>query len=167
MASSGLGVCSNVCRSDTGCSASGQLCCPTSCGGRVCVQGDLVPYYPVPPTCPTPTSRTALTSNCSSAQSCRSDGSCPFGQLCCNIGCGRVCVAGQFSQSCAVVLGEIRAAGIHPPPGYYTPMCASDSSGKFNATQCTEGLCWCVDINSGRPVSSYYPRGVFPQCQCK
>jgi len=163
-----LGACVISCRSDEECSGTdGQLCCSTGCGGRVCTVGDRVPYYPVPPTCPAYTTLATRTVNCSMRRSCSAGSACPDGQLCCTTECGRVCEAGQYVNQCEVVLGEIRSAGIRPPPGYYTPMCASDNHSRFNATQCTEGLCWCVNVQSGRPVSSYYPRGVFPECRCE
>ncbi len=157
------GICAITCSSDSGC-RDGELCCRSSCSGRVCSTASNIPYYPVPRTCPVSSLITSIR-NCSAVRSCRNNTDCAYNQACCSSECGRVCKATSNNYPCSSVLNEIRVAGVTPPPGYYTPQCDSNS-GRFSATQCsTDGNCWCVDVNTGRPVSSYYPRGYRPSCQ--
>lgn len=68
---------------------------------------------------------------------------------------------------CFTVREKISAAlgrEVTSHPEVYVPTCTIN--GRFNQIQCntSTGLCWCVNVQSGRPVSSYSPHGTRPQC---
>lgn len=46
--------------------------------------------------------------------------------------------------------------------GVYHPMC--NDEGQFEAMQCAEGICWCVDKDSGEEVLGSAKRGQLPIC---
>lgn len=152
------------CSSDRDCSE-GQMCCSNPCGGRACVDPDQVPYYAVPRECPSADSRGG-TGNCTTRRpSCTDDSVCAENQLCCpNGNCGSFCVNGvESSQPCSVVRGLLLVGG-RARPGAFVPAC--QDNGKFAPTQFygSTGYSWCVNVETGQPVSGFYPRGTTAQC---
>ena len=144
--------------------ANGQLCCTKSCG-NVCSTPEFVPYYPVAPVCPSPTFSLRPDICPLSDVQCMNNSGCRGDHLCCRSRCGRICQKGVLSSiPCFMVTESIGAYQSLQPPGYYTPSCQTD--GTFMPIQCnpSTNLCWCVDIKTGKPVSSYYRRGVTPTC---
>lgn len=158
-------ICQHFCTSNRNCSGD-QLCCTNSCGS-LCMDPTFVPFYAVPRVCPTATLE-GLVGTCSlTDESCGDNSECDGGELCCNNRCGRTCQDAVNSRiPCFTVREAILAAigGGIPPRGLYIPSCLSD--GVFEPIQCNNstGLCWCADVRSGRPLTSYSPRGSRPQC---
>ena len=154
------GRCAESCSSNMDCSG-GQMCCASACG-RTCVDPDRVPYYSVPLECP---SAKLLGERCEANQrSCTDDSVCAQNQLCCQNGaCGRYCVNAVDSRQPCFAVRELVLRG-SARPGAFVPMC--QSNGNFNATQFhgSTGLSWCVNVQTGYPVSSFYPRGSIAQC---
>lgn len=150
----------DTCSFDTDC-MEGELCCTSSCGQR-CSLGDRVPYYPVPLECPT-TQFSELVGTCDITQrSCTDNSACGANQLCCqNGGCGRYCSNAVSSAQPCFAVREMFTAAI---PGAYVPTCQDD--GRFAAVQFhgSTGYSWCVNVQTGYPISSFYPRGSHPQC---
>lgn len=52
----------------------------------------------------------------------------------------------------------------NPKAGIFVPNCTPE--GKWNRAQCHDatGYCWCVEENSGRPISGTSTHGVGPKC---
>lgn len=160
-------ICVQSCRSNSDCDGD-ALCCPNSCGLATCADPTLIPYYGVPSVCPS-TSLQDLFGTCLVTDlSCTANSECEDGKLCCRDRCGRTCQdAVRSAHPCFAVTELIRSVFSPtnpPPPGYYVPTC--QDSGLFNVIQCSSSsdVCWCADIQTGRPLSSYYPRGITPQC---
>ena len=154
--------CPPRCTSNQDCTG-GQMCCSNACGGRDCVDPDLVPYYAVPRECP------RSTGQCTTRRpSCTDDSTCAANQLCCRNGnCGSFCMdAIESSQPCSTVRGLLLAGG-HARPGAFVPAC--QDNGMYSPTQFhgSTGFSWCVNIQTGQPVSGYYPRGTIAQCPSK
>lgn len=83
------------------------------------------------------------------APRCRAGG-CQEGEACCDTGCGSMtCTAGVPSTPICLRLRE-QATGLI---GAFQPSCEED--GSFSEMQChgSTGYCWCVDVESGQPVS--------------
>jgi hypothetical protein len=148
------------CSLDEDCQA-GQMCCSNGCT-RVCVVPDSIPYYSVPLECPAPTVPDFV-STCDI--SCTDNSACGNNQLCCqNGGCGRHCTAAvQSTQPCFAVR-ELLTSGARAPPGAFVPACQDD--GTFSPSQFhgSTGFSWCVNVQTGYPISPLYPRGATPQC---
>ena len=151
--------CPSGCSSNQDCTTMDQMCCSNACGGQDCVDPDLVPYYAVPRECP------SSTVNCTTRRpSCTDDSSCAANQLCCRNNCGHFCVdAVESSQPCSAVRGQLLMGG-HARPGAFVPAC--QTNGKYSPTQIhgSTGYSWCVNVETGQPVSGYYPRGTVAQC---
>lgn len=84
---------------------------------------------------------------------CTAEGNeCRDGQLCCNSGCGRICMTGVSQQPlCRVLSRRSQQAGLI---GAFQPACELD--GSFSELQChgSTGYCWCVDVQTGQPVTN-------------
>ncbi len=152
--------CPTACSSNQDCTG-GQMCCSSGCGGRGCIDPDRVPYYEVPRQCP----REGNASCTTRRPSCTDDSVCAANQLCCQVGnCGRFCVAGvESSQPCLAVRERLLVGG-KARPGAYVPAC--QDNGLFAPTQFhgSTGYSWCVNVETGYPVSAFYPRGITAQC---
>ena len=149
------------CRSD-------QLCCSNGCG-TVCTTPTLIPYYNIPLVCPSFRFGPLLQVCSRTAARCSEDNQCRDDQLCCRTECGRICQnATQSTTPCFTVAERIREGLVGSAPSlisnYFIPTCQAD--GTFTPLQCNHvtGLCWCVNINTGQPVSSYYSQGIHPTC---
>lgn len=83
---------------------------------------------------------------------CRS-GECGGGQMCCDSGCGStICSDGvPITPACPVMRRQADERGLI---GGFRPSCEED--GSFSEVQChgSTGYCWCVDVESGQPVSN-------------
>lgn len=149
-----VGTCAEECTSDDDCS-SGQLCCSNGCG-HTCIEATRTPYYALPtdPMCPPVNDDFAGTCD----ERCANDSECSTGEMCCSNGCGHVCMAPL--SACKAVLHTVSNQSLI---GSYQPQC--DEDGGFSRVQChgSTGYCWCVDPESGRPVSDNI-RFKEPQC---
>lgn len=156
------GICQHSCSSDGDCT-DGLKCCSNGCGST-CTTPDRVPYYSVPQECPS----NQMTDTCDSPlDTCTGDSDCGANQLCCQRGgCGgRYCTHGVAStQPCFSVR---RLFPTVTPPGAFIPACQDD--GSFVSTQHlgSTDLSWCVDVQTGYPVSPFSSRGSTPQCNSK
>lgn len=77
---------------------------------------------------------------------------CRAGQLCCDTGCGHTCVAGvPIHPICRTMAQRSQEAGLI---GAFQPSCEED--GRFSELQChgSTGFCWCVDVETGQPVTN-------------
>lgn len=158
-------ICVQSCTSNLDCRGE-RLCCPYSCATQ-CMDPTFIPFYAIPRVCPAATLEGFLGSCDLTETPCDVNSDCDGEELCCSTRCGRVCQDATTSRvPCFTVREEISAAlgSIVPPPGMYIPTCLSD--GQFDPIQCSmsTGLCWCADVQSGRPLSSYSPHGTRPQC---
>ncbi len=92
---------------------------------------------------------------------CDSDDNCTSGTICCENGCGQTCVTGnRFQILCPSILRQSMQSD---RLGMFRPECQDD--GTFSPVQChgSTGYCWCVDIDSGQPISEGV-RGERPVC---
>ena len=149
------GTCSEDCRSDNDC-PSGQLCCSNGCGGHSCVSAERTPYYSPPNGSRCPLVDDNVAGTCE--ERCTNDSDCSGGEVCCSNGCGHVCMP-PLSTCQAVLLTASNRSLI----GSYQPQC--DQDGNFSRVQChgSTGYCWCVDPESGKPVTEQV-RFKQPQC---
>ena len=97
------------------------------------------------------------------ADLCRA-GECESGELCCSSGCGSMaCTAGVPIQPiCRSMSRQAQQLGLI---GAFQPSCEED--GSFSELQChgSTGYCWCVDVQTGQPVSNG-TRGGTPCTRC-
>ena len=151
-----IGLCVEACDNCN----SDQLCCSNGCG-RVCTLSDVIPYYDTPLVCPDLDSDVFATCQ----QECNSDSDCSSGaDLCCSNGCGTACVSGVSAiEKCSAIVDLFSA--IETPLGAYVPQCRVD--GSFAPVQFHEAASWCVDSQTGQPLSGYYPIGTQPNCTCE
>lgn len=156
-----------ACSSDEECRPEGQMCCSNACGGRSCMTPNLVPYYQVPLECPT-NRMLDLVGTCNISQrSCTEDSACAANMLCCQTGgCGHYCTRPVSSaQPCYAVRELLRSgSSVGGTPGQFIPTCQND--GSFSPTQVhgSTGLSWCVNVQTGQPVSPFNPRGSTSTC---
>lgn len=94
------------------------------------------------------------------APPCR-PGQCGNGEVCCDNGCGfMTCTAGvPIMPICPTISRKVEQSGLI---GAFQPSCEED--GSFSEMQChgSTGYCWCVDVETGQPVSNG-TRGI-PSC---
>ncbi len=141
---------------DGDCIASSRVCdglldCSDHSDAENCSRGlDAVVYLQpsdIPRQCPDARNFPAVCD----APVCR-PGECPEGQLCCDTGCGSMtCSTGVPSRPiCPSMSEQPQLGGLI---GAFRPSCAED--GSFSEVQChgSTGYCWCVDVESGQPVS--------------
>ena len=155
------GICVQSCTTDNDCSGD-QLCCSNGCG-MTCTDPVAVPYYNIPPVCPQTDLLDQFGVCAITNQSCSNNSQCRDSELCCRSRCGKTCQrAVRSSTPCYTVNHQILPT--RRPPGMYVPACTND--GLFSPIQCraSTGFCWCVNVRTGQPTTSYYPRGVRPQC---
>lgn len=162
------GICTESCSSDQTC-AEGLKCCSNGCG-HSCTEPVRIPYYPIPQECPAP----RLTDSCTLPLAlipCSDDSVCA-GELCCQRGrCGRFCTEAVNSAQPCLALRQLllpgQMEGQGGIPGAYVPTC--QDAGTFAPTQFhgSTGFSWCVNIQTGYPTTSYFPRGVTAQCPSK
>ena len=82
--------------------------------------------------------------------SCSSNADCRAGEACCRSGCGMTCVVSlPVRPVCRSIARQRQQAGLL---GAFVPSCEED--GSFSEHQCRAGLCWCVDVETGQPVSN-------------
>lgn len=151
------GMCVQTCDSDSECNE-GEKCCSNGCG-HTCTTPVPIPY--VAPLLRCPATDPNMAGTCQ--QECDSHVNCSSGQLCCSNGCGFTCVAGeQLMSRCDGILEEQRNASLI---GAYLPQCEED--GSFSLLQChaSTGYCWCVNGQSGVPISDLV-RFEQPSCNC-
>ena len=75
---------------------------------------------------------------------------CREGQACCPTGCGIACTASiPVRPTCRSIARQVRQSGLL---GAFTPSCEED--GSFSERQCRERFCWCVDVQTGQPVTN-------------
>lgn len=77
---------------------------------------------------------------------------CEGGQLCCDTGCDSTCMTGLPIQPiCRTMVRRSQQAGLI---GAFEPSCEED--GSFSELQChgSTGFCWCVDVETGQPVTN-------------
>lgn len=92
---------------------------------------------------------------------CRTDSECGEGEMCCLSNCGRSCVKSiPVTPICRSKARQVQQTGLI---GAFQPSCQED--GSFSEMQCygSTGFCWCVDVETGQPVSNGI-RGA-PQCR--
>ena len=92
-----------------------------------------------------------------------SSGDCEEDSLCCETGCGGLlCNKGVIpSPLCAAV----KAKAMNESDGLlgaYIPQCEED--GSFSQTQCHEGMCWCVDTETGKAAGESVGPGTLLEC---
>ena len=149
------------CTTNNDCSED-QLCCSNG-SGMTCTDPVEVPYYNIPPVCPQMDSRDQSSVCVVVDQSCFDNSQCEDNELCCRNRCGKTCQEAVRSNTpCYTVNQQIIPT--RPLIGMYVPTCSDD--GLFSPVQCSgsTGFCWCVNVKTGQPTTSYYPRGVIPQC---
>ncbi len=162
------GICTQSCSSNINCTGE-QICCPNGCGTS-CRAAIEIPYYRIPPVCPETDLRDLFSICPITDQSCSRARDCSENQLCCRDICGQRCMdSARSSTPCYAVQDHILESviDISLAGDIYYPTCALD--GTFEPIQCntTTQMCWCVDMNTGRPVSSLFPPRVQPSCQGK
>jgi len=133
------GICSEECSNDDDCDAA-MMCCSNGCG-HVCTHPAVTPYHAPPYDCPVPDDDTAG----ACVEDCGSEGECPNGQQCCSNGCGHTC-----QGVCHLIQAKLSNQTLI---GAFIPECEDD--GGFSAIQChgSTGYCWCVDTQTGSPLS--------------
>lgn len=157
------GICSDSCSSDQPCQEN-YKCCSNGCG-HSCMLAERIPYYPIPLECPSPQH---YDPTCPPQQQACTDATvCADNQLCCQRGqCGRYCTeAVNSSQPCLALRHLLMPNGSQGGiPGAYVPSCQDD--GTFSPAQFhgSTGYSWCVNVQTGYPISPYSPRGVPAQC---
>ncbi len=149
-------TCSTPCSAD-------QTCC-----GNVCTTPERIPYYSIPSECPS-TDLSILIGACNATQRrCLDNSVCASNQLCCRSGAcgGKYCKdAVQSNQPCLAVRSFFPSGDeLGGIPGAYVPSCQTDGTFAPLQRHGSTGLSWCVNINTGTPVSSFYPRGSTAQC---
>ena len=164
-----LGLCTQQCVNDDSCEGD-QICCSNGCG-RSCTDPQRIPYYDIPHQCPDTGDSDLATGTCVFTNaSCLTADVCAENELCCQSGCGRRCTRSVFpSQPCFAITDQIVLPGdTRLPAGYYVPAC-DRNNGTFIPVQChpSTGYCWCVNTRTGQPTSSFYARGVRPNCTCE
>ena len=121
-----------------------------------------VPYISPPLSCPDIDANQLAT--CVIEEVCTEEGNgdCGEGKLCCSNGCGILCTDGTSpSPLCTAVKAkaENESNGLL---GAYIPSCEDD--GSFSQIQCHEGLCWCVDTESGMAITDSVQAGAELNC---
>ena len=153
-----VGICSDECTDDSDCENETK-CCSNGCG-HVCKVPVRIPYYDPPLECPDLSGNQnagICEEDCSDNTECTNEG-----ELCCSNGCGTACMeAVLVSPRCSAVRDQVLNGTALIGP--YIPQCEDD--GNFSPTQCwgSTGSCWCVDTQSGEPVSDMI-RFKEPQC---
>lgn len=145
-------TCVDDCSVDRDCK-DGFKCCDSGCG-HTCAVPVSIPYHTPPLACPAVSS--GMTGDCS--EEC-GNGCTKTGEICCSNGCGHACMQGVTPPPlCLRTRESILNRG---ESGQYIPQCEKD--GSFISHQCHSEYCWCVDPNSGVPVSDKI-RFQKPQC---
>lgn len=141
-----IGECDNFCQYDGDCNPH-QKCCRNGCRVRSCMDAVPVPipHIVLPRQCPEKFDPIIC-----DIQECTDTCDDPE-KICCQNECGsRVCVDGQLPPSpCSQVVANITDRG---RLGQFVPECSYED-GTFSALQCWSGSCWCVDKQSGKPIS--------------
>jgi hypothetical protein len=74
---------------------------------------------------------------------------CGEGEACCTTGCGMACVATiPVRPLCRSIVRQSRQMQLL---GAFVPSCEED--GSFSVQQCRDRYCWCVDTQTGQPVT--------------
>ena len=152
--------CKTNCQSHSDCSSS-LHCCYDGCGYS-CIQPTRIPYIQLPSPsaadgCPSPSS-VPCAKTTSSNVSCMDDGnSCSSSNMCCENSCSEaVCLSTVDSTPCfsatEIVLLSNSSLELL---GSYKPLCTTQ--GLFRGIQCHEHYCWCVETQSGKPLSDIVP----------
>lgn len=149
--------CNANCRSHSDCSSPLQ-CCYDGCGYS-CTQPSHIPYIHLPSSsaaggCPSPN----LVPCAKASGSCLDEGySCNGDSRCCENSCsGAVCLSTVDSTPCFTAVGiALLSNSSQELLGRYKPLCTTQ--GLFRGIQCHEHYCWCVEVQSGRPLSDIVP----------
>ncbi len=124
------------------------------------------PYVTPPISCPD--SNESMLGACVITSDCLDVGlgsteNCNEGSLCCETGCGGLlCNEGVHpSPLCSAVQAKVtnESNGLL---GAYIPQCEED--GSFSSPQCHEGMCWCVDVETGKALNESVGPGTPLQC---
>ena len=127
----------------------------------------LLPYYKVPSICPDRGLSDFFRECPQGVQSCINSSQCETGEVCCQSRCGRSCQRASSSDVPCFAIRELLEPSFPSyriaPTELFIPSCRPH--GMFDSLQCnTTGVCWCVNILTGQPVSPAYPRSITPLC---
>ena len=164
-----VNTCNDSCRP-------GQKCCSIGCS-RTCQNVTLVPYYPIPLTCPPRAVAVALSpDNTSCIRDCQLNSQCSYRELCCTYGCSSSCQPGQMpARPCSEllrrlagqtfeVMGRMDEARMSPVVDY---VLRCDDMGLFRRVQEGEGVKWCVNALTGAPTSDLVLNTSDISCPCE
>ena len=104
-------------------------------------------------------------------EQCTHDRNCTRKQMCCSNGCGHMCMEPvsppryEWFNKCVGACSDIVSRLGSPPPGKYVPQCNEDGSFSLLQLWGSTGLSWCVDRESGKALTGYFPRGQLAQCE--
>ena len=90
--------------------------------------------------------------------SCREEGYvCDRNELCCDNDCGSaVCVERELESPCLVAVAiSLNMSAAQRVYGRYKPLCTTE--GLFREIQCHAHFCWCVEEETGVPLSDTVP----------
>lgn len=139
--------------------SSSLKCCYNGCGYS-CMTAHTIPYIDISSSyiteCPAPSDMP-----CADVRgSCREEGAgfgCQVGEMCCDTDCGSaLCMSSVLESPCFVAV----AVALSPNSTQltvegYRPQCTSQ--GNFRQIQCHAHYCWCVNPDSGVPLSDIVP----------
>ena len=157
LADDAIGVCADMCHSDTDCS-SGQKCCRNSCGAHTCMAAIPIPHLSPPRECPEEFDQVICDIH-DCTDSCEDPG-----KLCCQNECGSsLCVDGEIPPfPCTTAVNGLTGEAML---GQFIPEC-DESDGTFRGLQCWSHYCWCVDRQSGEPTSDMVESGRVGVLEC-
>ena len=139
------GICAEECSNDSDCNTP-QKCCYNSCG-HTCTDPTPIPYIAPPLECPDFSNEPVICD----IRECNDSTDCADGRLCCQNPCGSlVCSPGSPPPyPCTATVNSMNGALL----GGFVPKCGN-GDGTFLALQCFSHYCWCVQSDTGVPVSN-------------